>query len=99
LLSELQQTGGQQLVLVRYGPDHSPHEEWVFNDADIDAAKVVWARDICVHPEERRPFGAGLQVPRNDPRGPNQTLIDYFSDRSVWLLNADEKPAVLRPYE
>jgi hypothetical protein len=99
LLSELQQLSGQHLVLVRYGPDHSPHEEWVFNDADIDAAKVIWARDLGPDPNERQPLGAGLRTPPNEPRDPNQPLIDYFSDRSVWLLNADEKPAVLRPYE
>jgi hypothetical protein len=85
-------------VLVRYGPDHIPHDEWVFNDADIDAAKVIWARDISAHPNERRALGAGLQALPNDSRDPNRPLIDYFSDRSIWLLNADEKPAVLRPY-
>jgi hypothetical protein len=95
MLSELQQLSGQHLVLVRYGPDHSPHEEWVFNDADIDASKVIWARDLSGQPVERRPLGAGLHAPPNESRDPNQALIDYFSDRSVWLLNADEKPAVL----
>jgi hypothetical protein len=99
LLSELLQLSGQHLVLVRYSPDHSPHEEWVFNGADIDEAKIVWARDISVNPGGRRPLGTGLLAPPNDSGDPNQPLIDYFRDRSVWLLNADEKPAVLRPYE
>jgi hypothetical protein len=37
---------GQQVILVRYTGTQSPHEEWVYNSADIDAQDVVWAHDL-----------------------------------------------------
>jgi len=46
LRDTLSATPGKHVVLVRYGADHSVHEEWVYNSADIDASKIIWARDL-----------------------------------------------------
>jgi hypothetical protein len=46
IIRQLQNLPGKQLVIVHYGPHHIPHQDWVNNCADIDAAKIVWARDM-----------------------------------------------------
>jgi hypothetical protein len=41
-----------QLILVRYGPTHTPLWDWVYNVADIDHSRIVWARDMGVEQNE-----------------------------------------------
>jgi len=79
VLADLKRRPGRQLVIVRYGAHHDVgFNEWVYNEADVDGAKVVWARDM----------------------GPakNKELIDYFQDRYVCLVEADDTPPKVVPY-
>ena len=46
VVRQLDSLPGQHVVLVSYPPDFDLDREWVFNGADIDAQKVVWARDM-----------------------------------------------------
>ncbi len=43
---ELAAMPGRLVVLVRYWPQHVFQDEWVYNGADIDGQRIVWARDL-----------------------------------------------------
>ncbi len=76
--TRLEQMPGTQLVIVSYSPDHNPPDEWVYNAADIDNSKVIWAREM--------------------DEAENSELIHYYSNRTVWLVQPDTKPAKVSLY-
>jgi hypothetical protein len=78
ILQRLTKLPGKQLVMVRYDADHNIHDEWVFNGAEIDSAKVLWARELDA--------------------AQNAALLEYFNDRTVWLVQPDEDNLELVPY-
>jgi hypothetical protein len=52
IVEHLGDTPGKHLVLVHYSGQHNEHDEWVYNGADLDGARIVWARDMG--PENNR---------------------------------------------
>jgi hypothetical protein len=69
---------GKHLIIVRYEPDHNIHDEWVYNGAEIDSAKVLWARELDVTQNNKllayfKDRTAWLVDPDND----NTELIPY----------------------
>jgi hypothetical protein len=75
---QLAKMPGNLLVLVRYWPQHIFQDEWVYNEADIDKARIVWARDL------------------GDVE--DQTLLHYYPNRTILLLEPDARPPRLTPY-
>jgi hypothetical protein len=71
VLAELEKRSGPQLAIVRYSPGHAPFDDWVYNAADIDHSKVVWARETANHDSDLlryfRDRRAWLVEPDSDP--------------------------------
>lgn len=78
VVEKLKRIPGKHLVLVRYSPSHEPADEWVYNDADVDGSKIIWAREM-------------------DPNNDDQ-LLQYYRDRTVWLVQPDVAQRRLIPY-
>jgi len=51
--AQLAKLPGKILVFVRYSPNHVFQQEWVYNAADIDASRIVWARDLGTEEDEK----------------------------------------------
>jgi hypothetical protein len=93
IAERLQHTTGKHLIVVRYTEPHNIHDDWVYNGADIDAAKVLWARELG--PEQNSQLFAyfkdrqiWLAIPDID----NTYLEHYTSPNSP--LNPDANPSV-----
>ncbi len=78
ILSELESSGDKHLVLVRYPALRDPGDEWVYNGADIDGSRVVWARELDAASNAKlvRHF-EGRRVWLVEPGRPSVRLIPY----------------------
>jgi hypothetical protein len=75
---ELSTLGGPLLVFVRYSAHHPYQDEWVWNAADIDAAQVVFARDLGSGEDEKlKAYYPNRKVFLLEPDGEMPTLRPY----------------------
>ena len=73
---------GSHLVFVRNGPVQN--SDWVYNAADIDASKIVWARDQGpARNQELINYFSTRKVWILDPNGTSPTLMPYPSPGSL----------------
>jgi hypothetical protein len=45
ITTELEHAAGKHVVIVRYKSNPPPRRDWVYNSANIDAQKIIWAGD------------------------------------------------------
>jgi len=73
----LKKQPGQHVIFVSYAGLPSPHEEWIHNPANIDAAPVIWALDLGQTENEKlRHYYAGRSFWRFKP-AQSMTLSPY----------------------
>jgi len=76
IISALDKMSGSHLVFVRNGPVQN--SDWVYNAADIDASKIVWARDLGpAKNQELINYFSTRRVWILDPNGTPPTLTPY----------------------
>jgi hypothetical protein len=74
----LSNSPGEHLIMVRYEEDHNLHDEWVYNGAEIDTAKVLWARELDPAQNARLfAYFKDRQVWLVEPDSDNTELIPY----------------------
>ena len=76
---KLAEIPGQLIVFVRYSPRHIFQEEWVYNEASLDSARIIWARDLGPEKNDKlRALYPGRQVLLLEPdaRPPRLTTVD-----------------------
>jgi len=77
----LRQISGRHLVFVKGKTDPYNLLQWIYNDADIDASRIVWARDMGAKQNSRlMSYFAGRQVWLVDPNVEPANCRKYSPD-------------------
>ena len=92
----LEGTPGQHLVIVHARRSYIPSQDWVYNQANIDSSKVIWARDMGTEANEellryysnRRvwmvdPYDGINRLEAYDGHSSQDTLASAFGPRPV----------------
>jgi hypothetical protein len=86
IIQQLNHQPGYHLIIVRYQPSyglqHDMDREWVYNAADIDSAKIVWARDMGTEQNQEL----------------LNYFHDRHVSQHVWQLNGDQPSPPLERY-
>ncbi len=103
IVEQLQKLPGQQLVIVRYSSSHQPFDEWVYNDADINASKVVWAHAMTPTEDQQLiDYFPGRQVLLLEPDQGPPRLLPYVraggtTDHGRLSIGSDFVSDLLKP--
>jgi hypothetical protein len=98
ILHRLEGLPGSHLVIARYGRNHHVGSEWVYNAADIDGSKVVWARDMGESKNrELLEYFAGRKVWLLEPDLSPPQLIPYVSASSAGISQDSPPPVESQP--
>ena len=72
---------GSLLVFVRYSEHHTYQNEWVWNAADIDASRVVYARDLgALENKKLIRYYPARRILLLEPDGAKPKISDYYSE-------------------
>jgi hypothetical protein len=77
MLATLRGRPEKTLIIVRYAPGHNPEDEWVYNEADIDRAKVVWAREMPAGNQALLDYFQGRRILLLEPDTAPDRLVPY----------------------
>ena len=78
IVERLSHTPGKHLVIVRYPEGYNVHDDWVFNGAEIDGAKLLWARET--NPQQNQKlfdYFKDRQIWLIEPEENNTELLPY----------------------
>lgn len=73
----LEHNPGRHVIFVRYTKPNTPHEEWIYNLADIDAQPVIWAQDMGADNSKLMAYYPGRSFWLFQPDEDSHTLTPY----------------------
>jgi hypothetical protein len=85
IVRSLEQVPGNHLVFVKSKAKSSNLFQWIYNEADIDASRIVWARDLgeLKNAELAEYYNGSRKIWLVDPNVEPATYIRYFPNNFV----------------